>query len=128
MTANLRLLPASHLRRPQDFARVYDGGIRAGDGHLLVFVANNDLGYSRFGLSVSRKHGSAVVRNKKRRRLREAFRLHQHSLPSGFDFVLIPRQRDDSTLLDFERSLKGITRRLAGKFNSSSENGATPLD
>lgn len=128
MTTNLRLLPASHLRRPQDFARVFDGGIRAGDGHLLIFAAKNDLGYSRFGLSVSRKHGSAVVRNKKRRRLREAFRLHQHSLPVGFDFVLIPRQRDDSTLRDFERSLKGITKRLANKRTQAASDEGSPSE
>ena len=127
MTSSLRLSPASHIRRPQDFARAYDGGVRAGDGHLLIFAAKNDLTYSRFGLSVSKKHGPAVVRNKKRRRLREAFRLLQHQLPVGFDFVLIPRQRDDSTLRDFERSLKGIARRLVTKLSSASSDEATPL-
>lgn len=128
MTAKLRLPPSTHLRRPQDFARVYDGGSRAGDGHLLIFAAKNDLGYSRFGLSVSKKHGSAVIRNKKRRRLREAFRLHQHSLPVGFDFVLIPRQRDDSTLMDFERSLKGITKRLANKRPQAASDEGSPSE
>lgn len=127
MTISHRLLPASHIRRPQDFARAYDGGIRAGDGHLLVFAAKNELPFSRFGLSVSKKHGSAVIRNKKRRRLREAFRLQQQQLPVGFDFVLIPRQRDDSTLRDFERSLKGITRRLVAKFTSPSGDETSTL-
>ncbi len=115
MAVSFRLHPRSHLRRPQDFARVYDGGIRAGDNHLLIFAARNELGYSRFGLSVSKKHGTAVVRNRKRRLIREAFRLQQHAIPAGYDFVLIPRQSIDSALGDFERSLRTITGRLAQK-------------
>ena len=54
-------------------------------------------------------------RNVKRRRLREAFRLLQHDIPKGMDLILIPRQRDDSTLADFQASLKSIANRLARK-------------
>lgn len=119
MAVSFRLHPRSHLRRPEEFARVYDVGVRAGDQHVLIFAASNDLGYSRFGLSVSRKHGSAVIRNRKRRLLREAFRLQQHALPSNFDLILIPRQTAESTLRDFERSVRAITLRLAQKLARS---------
>lgn len=115
MTTSFRLTPSMHLRRPQDFERVYGAGERAGDGHLLVFAFRNKLDVSRAGLSVSKKHGSAVRRNVKRRRLREAFRLLQHDIPKGMDLILIPRQRDDSTLADFQASLKSIANRLARK-------------
>jgi len=115
MTTSFRLTPQMHLRRPQDFERVYGSGERAGDGHLLVFAFRNKLDVSRAGLSVSKKHGSAVRRNVKRRRLREAFRLLQHDIPIGMDLILIPRQRDDSTLADFQASLKSIANRLARK-------------
>lgn len=112
MHKSLRLNPAVHLRRPRDFERIYAAGHKTGDDHLLLFAFPNDLAFSRFGLSVSRRHGSAVRRNKKRRRLREAFRLSQHELPQAFDFVLVPRQRDDSTLSDYQQSLKTLASRL----------------
>jgi ribonuclease P protein component len=109
---DLRLTKQMHLRRPQDFERVYNAGVRGGDGHLLVFAMRNELASSRIGLSVSKKHGGAVQRNLKRRRLRETFRLLQHELPAGLDLILIPRQREDSTLQDFQSSLPSLINRL----------------
>jgi ribonuclease P protein component len=101
------------LRSPLQFARVYDGGMRAGDGHLLVFAAPNDLGTTRFGLSVSRKHGNAARRARLKRLLREAFRLSQHDLPQGLDLVLIPRQGSGAELDDYRGSLVRNAERLA---------------
>lgn len=115
MTSNQRFLPRMHIRRPQDFERVYECGLRAGDGHLLVFALKNDLGYSRLGLSVSRRHGPAVCRNLKRRRLRESFRLIQQQLSAGLDLVLVPRHRTDSTQADYRNSLLQLAERLAGR-------------
>ena len=127
MTTSFRLTPQMHLRRPQDFERVYGAGERAGDGHLLIFAFRNNLEISRAGLSVSKKHGSAVRRNVKRRRLREAFRLLQHDIPKGMDLILIPRQRDDSTLTDFQDSVKSIASRLARRLFRSPQPSTSPV-
>lgn len=102
-----------HLRSSQDFARIYAEGQRAGDDHLLIFATANELNVNRLGLSVSRKHGVAVCRNQKRRRIREAFRRLQHDLPQSYDLVVVPRQRDDSTLQDYRNSFRGLVRKLA---------------
>ena len=48
----------------------------------------------RMGVSVSKEHGPAVIRNKIKRLLREAFRLERAGLPGQFDLVLIPRVRE----------------------------------
>ena len=109
----LRYPKTMHLRRTEDFARIYDVGQRAGDDHLLIFALVNDLGTNRLGLSVSRKHGSAVYRNLKRRRIREAFRCLQHDLPQSLDLIAVPRQRDDSSLQDYRNSLRKLIRKLA---------------
>jgi ribonuclease P protein component len=79
------------LKTPAQFKAVYDGKRSAGDGVLVVYALRNTLPHPRVGLSVSRKVGNAVVRNRWKRLLREAFRLHRHELPSGLDFILIPR-------------------------------------
>ena len=116
--SGFRLTREMHLRRPQDFERVYGAGVRSGDDHLLVFVHKNELNVLRAGVSVSRKHGSAVHRNVKRRRLKEAFRLLQHELPRGLDLILIPRQRDDSGLKDYQASIKTLVPRLARRLQA----------
>ena len=79
------------LRRPADFERVYSERRSASDGRITVCCRPNGLSYSRLGLSVSSRIGNAVVRNRWKRLLREAFRLHRADLPSGLDLIAIPR-------------------------------------
>ena len=108
-----------HLRRPTEFQRVYDLQHRAGDDCLLMFAAENELGATRIGLSVSKKQGNSVHRHHVQRLLREAYRLEQHNLPAGLDLILIPRQNRDASLDEYRRSLVGLARRLARRIESS---------
>ena len=108
-----RLANHLRLRNAGDFERIYALRQRAGDNHLFIFAAKNDLPFARFGLSVSRKHGNAVRRHRLKRLMREAFRLSQHELPAGFDFILIPRQGTAAGVNDFARSLRRLSAKLA---------------
>ena len=100
-----RFEPHEHLRKPAEFQAVYDRRRSAADNTLIVYAKENGLGYSRVGLSVSKKFGIAVRRNRIRRLMREAYRLTKEDLIPGYDFVLIPRQLPDYTLDEFLKSL-----------------------
>ncbi len=95
MTApkGFRFRPAHHLRREREFRRVYRLAGRAAGRHLQVLALPNRLPYARLGLSVSRKCGRAVRRNKIKRLFRESFRLTRWEIEAragAVDLVLIP--------------------------------------
>ena len=79
----------SCLTKPEQFKLVYNGG-RTQVDHLLVMKARlNQLDYSRYGISVNKRVGKAVVRNRIKRILREILRVT--SLKPGWDIILIAR-------------------------------------
>jgi len=102
----------NRIRSQQDFADIYSARQRAGDQCLLVFAVKNHLDRSRLGVSVSRKNGNAVKRVRKKRLIREAFRLVQHQLPQGLDLIVVPRAEVDADLKEYQLSLKRLTQKL----------------
>jgi ribonuclease P protein component len=112
-----RLLSEYRIRQGVDFKTAYDRRCSASDGCLLIFGAANDLPHPRFGLSVSRKVGNAVARNRWKRLIREAFRLTRAKLPSGIDLVVIPRSTKPPELAALMESLPRLARRIEKKLS-----------
>jgi ribonuclease P protein component len=108
-------LKHEHLRKPDEFRRVYDRRRSVSDDWLIVYGCENDLPHLRIGLSVSRKVGGAVERNRLRRLYREAFRLTRHEMPTGIDLVLIPRKPEQPSLDELLRSLPRLVQAVARK-------------
>ena len=101
-----RLRHAQRLHGRRAFEAVFDGRLRKNVGPLSLWGRPNELSYSRLGLSVSRRVGHAVKRNRLKRLLREAFRLQQHELPAGYDVVVVIRPHDPARLEDYQRWLR----------------------
>ncbi|MCL2199729.1 MAG: ribonuclease P protein component [Defluviitaleaceae bacterium] len=84
--------PLRSLKKKQDFKRVYGNKKSAANPLFVVYAAENEIGENRLGLSVSKKVGNAVVRNRIRRWVKEACRLTFVQAPTrGYDFVVIAR-------------------------------------
>jgi ribonuclease P protein component len=114
-TVNLRFRKSEHLRSQADFQRVYDRRRSVSDDCLIVYGCENGLEYLRLGLSVSRKFGGAVQRNRLRRLYREAFRLTRADMPGGVDLILIPRSPKPATLEQLKNALPKLVNSLVRK-------------
>jgi ribonuclease P protein component len=108
--------PKSHrLGGKYEFAAVFDAKVRESRGPLTIYAKPNDLGHSRLGLSISRKVGTAVRRNRIKRLLRESFRLMQHDLPSGYDLVVVVRPHEPLILAEYQRLVSALAVKLHWK-------------
>ncbi|MBE6933882.1 MAG: ribonuclease P protein component [Ruminococcaceae bacterium] len=74
------------------FRRLYHTPGHA-NGYFVLYAHPNRLGQNRVGITVSKKLGHAVVRNRVRRRLREIYRLHESRFLPGWDIVVVARSR-----------------------------------
>ena len=86
------------LRSNKDFRHIYRAGKAIPGKYLVVFKRENGICLTRFGFSISKKVGNAVVRNRRKRILREISRKHQTSIKKGFDLVVIARVTSDKNL------------------------------
>jgi len=73
----------------KQFKAVLARNLRVSNAMLTLYMAENECGYPRLGVSVGKTCGNAVVRNRWKRLLREAFRQNQDKIPAGFDYLLM---------------------------------------
>lgn len=113
-----RFRPADRLRTQADFDRVYKARVYAADPVLIINGDVNGLAYSRLGLSVSRRVGNALTRNRWKRLIREAFRLSREQLPMGIDLVVRPQQSAKANFAVVRESLRALAHRVAKRLGA----------
>jgi ribonuclease P protein component len=103
------------LSRSAEFERVYRQGRSKGNRFLVLYAfarsSEGEADGPRLGLSVSRRVGGAVDRNRVKRVLREAFWLEAERLPAGYDYVVVARP--DARELATREGANGIRGVLA---------------
>jgi ribonuclease P protein component len=106
--------PASRrLRTSREYTQVWRQGRRCHTAHLLVIALSGSATETRLGVSVSRKVGNAVCRNRIKRWLREYFRLHHAGLAVGVDLSVVVKPGAAAlNHVELDAELHGALRRL----------------
>jgi ribonuclease P protein component len=116
------------LTHAREFQAVYAARVNRGAGPLVVYVRPGELPHWRLGLSVGRRVGGAVERNRIKRLLREAFRLSQGELPlaagKGFDMVVNVRPHRPLHLSEYMGRMKELAAAAAGEWERRTMGGA----
>ena len=97
------------LKKSEQFSLVYNQGITQADQFLVLKARSNGLEFSRHGISISKRIGNAVVRNRIKRILREILRLTPQ--PPGWDIILIVRGPAPGS--DYKRLEKSVVNLLS---------------
>ena len=94
------------LKKQADFQKLFQKGKRAFSPSLTVLYRPSDK--MRMGISIGKKHGKSVQRNKIKRLIREAFRLTQEEMKGTYSIVIIPKVREEYSFHTFQKHLQCI--------------------
>lgn len=105
------------IKKNADFQKIYKKGHSVANRQFVVYTYNNkEVDHFRLGISVSKKIGNAVLRNKIKRAIRENFKVHKSHILAK-DIIVIARQpAKDMTTLQIQSSLEHVLK-IAKVFN-----------
>ncbi|MDR3551775.1 MAG: ribonuclease P protein component [Clostridia bacterium] len=99
------------LKENRDFRRIYSRGRSFVSRGVVVYVTANRLSKNRLGITVSKKLGGAVQRNRAKRIIREAYRLTEPAVAVGYDFVLVARSRTLAMKMgELQKEMRGVLK------------------
>ncbi|MFT3786864.1 MAG: ribonuclease P protein component [Tepidisphaeraceae bacterium] len=103
-----------HLKRQSDFLRTLKNGLRETRGPIVTHAARSPEGITktRIGIRIGRRCGNAVLRNRIKRLLREAFRLTQHDWSAPFDLVITVQPHEPMELADYQAILAKVATKV----------------
>ena len=105
------------IRKNSEFRVVYKKGKSIANRLLVLYVFRNIKKLNRTGVSVSKKVGKSVIRNKVRRLIKESYRLNNTNLKQGYDLVFIARNSaKNRSFLEIQKSMLELFKK-AGLYN-----------
>lgn len=100
------------VRKNSHFRYIYRKGKSISNELLVLYIIKNGKNINRVGISVSKKIGKSVVRNRVKRLIRECFRKNKDNIKKGYDFIFIARKKAaESNYYDIDESIKYLMKK-----------------
>ncbi|MBE7028641.1 MAG: ribonuclease P protein component [Ruminococcaceae bacterium] len=94
------------IKENREFSYLYRRGKFISSDCLIIYFRANRFNKNRLGITVSKKVGKAVIRNRVRRRIKESYREVESMLPLSYDFVIVARS--SASLADYKKILSAL--------------------
>ncbi|TWT83916.1 Ribonuclease P protein component [Planctomycetes bacterium CA13] len=104
----------------QTFTLILRKGVCVADGTLVLFAVNQNRSIpSRIGITIPKKTGNAVIRNRWKRLIRESFRTQSESIPEGIEMIVRPKKGAKSSWKSIEKSVPYLAQKAAKRLQST---------
>ncbi|MGE4283121.1 MAG: ribonuclease P protein component [Clostridia bacterium] len=95
------------------FKRIYARGNSLANNLLVIYFSKNGLNINRLGITVNKKIGKAVVRNRVRRLIKESYRLKEDFIKENYDVIFVARVRaQDASYREISGAMKNLLKRV----------------
>lgn len=102
------------IRNRREYQVVYSNGLKRVGKHVVIFVFPTGRQETRFGITVTRKIGKAVIRNRMKRILREVIRKNFREWKGGIDLIFVAKKEViQASFHDIEDDIVGLLRKVS---------------
>jgi len=105
------------IKKTKSFKTVYNSGLQGVNPYFVMYAVHNNTDVTRLGISVSKKVGKAVVRNRVKRLVKEIYRLNNYRIFTGLDIVVVARPAatallEECPFFNFNKALESLLYKM----------------
>lgn len=101
------------LKKNYEFVRIYKKGKFFVGKYIVIYLLKNRFGTNRLGITVNKKVGKSVKRNRMKRLVRESYRFYEDFIPAGLDIVFVARSAEtEYGFAEIRREMKFLLKKM----------------
>ena len=101
------------IKKNSEFIRAYKKGKFCAGRFIVLYILKNSLSINRLGITVGKKFGKSVRRNRIKRLIRESYRVWEEYIKGGYDLIFVARNNDDMpAFTEIKKEMKFLLKKL----------------